>query len=337
MALAIKLAAKGRYAVKANPMVGCVIVKNNKIIASGYHQKFGEAHAEINAINNINGQAHGATCLINLEPCSHYGKTPPCTESIINAGIEKVIIATLDPNPLVCGKGVKSLIKAGIKVKLGLLEKEALELNRGFIKRMTTNMPFVSCKIAMSLDGKTSMQKGESKWISSKVSREDVQLLRASNQVILTGSNTVLMDNPHMTVRMSNITTSPLRVVIDSNNKINNKKLNIFSKDSETLILNQSNSKTLKSGKLDLKALLKNLASNGVNNVLLEAGPKLIGAMVAKNLIDEFIIYSAPILMGSNANSMINLAIDNMCATIKLSIIDIKMLSGDIKITAKIK
>lgn len=337
MVIALKLASQGKSGVKFNPMVGCVIVKHTKIIAKGYHQTFGKAHGEINALQQINHQAQNATFYVTLEPCSHQGKTPSCAQAIIDSGAKKVIIAMLDPNPLVNGKGVVMLENAGIEVKIGLLENDALTLNQGFIKRMKTNQPFVRCKTAMSLDGKTSMSSGESKWITSEAARLDVQKLRANHQAIMTGSGTIISDNPLMTVRLDNINPTPLRVVIDSKNQITNTSLNIFNTDAPTLILNPTNTKILASGKLDLGDVLAQLGNQGINSVLLEAGPKLIGAMIKNNLIDEFIIYVAPILMGSNANSMLNLVIKNMAHKIKLNIVDVRMVSDDIRITATLK
>ena len=337
MSIALKLASQGRDGVKANPMVGCVVVKDGQIIAKGYHQTFGEAHAEINALSQINNQADGATLYVTLEPCSHVGKTPPCAQAIIDSGVNQVVVATLDPNPLVSGQGVAMLEAAGIKVSVGLLEAEALTLNRGFIKRMQTGLPFVTCKIAMSLDGKTSMASGESQWITAKAAREDVQHLRTKNQAVMTGSGTVLSDNPSMTVRLNTTTVSPLRVVIDSQQQITDQTLNIFSNDAPTLVLDPNNSKTLDNGKLDLTDVLKQLGEQGINTVLLEAGPNLIGAMIKENLIDEFVIYTAPILMGSNANSMATLALDAMNDKIQLNLSEIRMVGDDIRITANIK
>ncbi len=337
MSIALKLASQGRDGVKANPMVGCVVVKDGQIIAKGYHQTFGEAHAEINALSQINNQADGATLYVTLEPCSHVGKTPPCAQAIIDSGVNQVVVATLDPNPLVSGQGVAMLEAAGIKVNVGLLEAEALTLNRGFIKRMQTGLPFVTCKIAMSLDGKTSMASGESQWITAKAAREDVQHLRTKNQAVMTGSGTVLSDNPSMTVRLNTTTVSPLRVVIDSQQQITDQTLNIFSNDAPTLVLDPNNSKTLDNGKLDLTDVLKQLGEQGINTVLLEAGPNLIGAMIKENLIDEFVIYTAPILMGSNANSMATLALDAMNDKIQLNLSEIRMVGDDIRITANIK
>ena len=336
MSMALKLARQGIDGVKANPMVGCVITKNDKILSQGYHQSFGQAHAEINALDAIQHQAQDSTLYVTLEPCSHHGKTPPCAQAIIDAGVKKVVIATLDPNPLVAGNGVKMLKSANIEVEIGLLETQAIALNRGFFKRMKTNLPFVTCKIAMSLDGKTSMASGESKWITSEASRKDVQRLRAQHQAILTGSGTVLSDNPSMTVRLDNSNASPLRVVIDSQDKIKHQNYNIFSNDAPTLLLNTNNTKTLKQGRLDLTDALKNIANEGVNTVLLEAGPGLIGAMINAQLIDEFVIYTAPIFMGSEANSMATLPIKTLDDKIQLSIKDVRMVGDDIRLTANI-
>lgn len=337
MAIALRLAKQGCFGVKGNPMVGCVITKDKEIIAKGYHHKFGEAHAEIDALDKISHQAKNTTMYVNLEPCSHTGKTPPCAKAIIDSGVSRVVISSLDPNPKVSGKGVKMLEKSGVKVDIGLLENEAKTLNQGFFKRMSTSMPFVTCKIAMSLDGKTSMSSGESKWISSEASRLDVQRLRAQNQAIITGSGTVLTDDPFMTVRLEHLDSKPLRVVVDGNNQIQNKNFNIFSDDAPTLIFNQDNAKTVASGKLDLENILHELANKEMNNVLLEAGPGLVGAMIENRLIDQFIIYIAPMLMGSNANSLAKLALDTMAEKVNLEIQDIRMLGPDIKLSAGVK
>ena len=337
MALALQLASKGRHTVHANPMVGCVIVYDGEILAQDYHREFGQGHAEVNALSQLDGNADDATLYVTLEPCSHYGKTPPCAEALIASGISKVIIAMLDPNPLVSGKGVKILEDAGIKVEAGLLENDARNLNRGFIKRMQTGMPFVTSKIAMSLDGKTAMASGESKWITSEAARIDVHKLRQDNQAVLTGSGTVLQDNPSLTVRLPNNSTTPLRVIIDSSNQITDDSLNIFSNDAETLIINSNNCKTLKNGKINLKSALKLLGEMGINSVLLEAGSGLNGAMQEAGLIDELVIYTAPVLLGSEATSMIQLPIGNMKNKVKLKITDCRQIGVDMKITAGFK
>jgi diaminohydroxyphosphoribosylaminopyrimidine deaminase/5-amino-6-(5-phosphoribosylamino)uracil reductase len=337
MALALKLSQFGRKAVGANPMVGCVISRDDKIIAQDYHRLYGEAHAEVNALEKINYKGENTKVYITLEPCSHFGKTPPCAEALIRAGVKKVFIAMLDPNPLVSGRGMRVLQDSGIEVEVGLLEEEANKINRGFVKRMTTGLPFVTSKIAMSLDGRTAMKNGESKWITSEASREDVQMLRSLNQAILTGSGTIKSDNPMMTVRTENANSNPLRVVVDSNNIITDKSLNIFSSDANTLILNNNNSEILANGKLDLKSALKKLGEMGINNLLLEAGSGLNGAMTEAGLIDEFIIYTAPLILGSDANPMIEIPLKKMSDKIKLNIVEVSQIGCDIKIRASIK
>ena len=334
MALALKLSRLGRGSVGANPMVGCVITRDNKIIAQDYHRQYGKGHAEINALDQINHKADNCNVYVTLEPCSHQGKTPPCVKALINANVAKVFVATLDSNPEVSGSGVKLLRDSGIEVEVGLLEKSALEINRGFLKRMKTDLPFVTSKIAMSLDGRVAMRNGQSKWITSDASRNDVQILRSQNQAILTGSGTILNDNPMLTIRNEELNSKPLRVVIDSNNQITDKSLNIFSNDSETLILNESNSKVLENGKLDLKSALIYIGSLGINNLLLEAGSGLNGAMMDAGLIDEFIIYTAPIILGSDAQPMMQIPLKEMSEKISLNIIELTQVSNDIKIRA---
>ena len=334
MALALKLSMKGRSTVGANPMVGCVITRDGKIIAQDYHQEYGKAHAEVNTLNQIKFQAKDTIMYVTLEPCSHYGKTPPCTKSIIKSGVKKVIVAMLDPNPLNCGKGADLLKDTGIEVDVGLLENEAKELNRGFVKRMLTGLPFVTSKIAMSLDGKTAMSSGESKWITSEQSRNDVQKLRCNNQAIMTGSGAVIKDNPSLTVRLDDSKISPLRVVIDGGDKITNQKLNIFSSDASTLVLNSNNSSVLSNGKIDLKAILIKLGEMGINNLLVEAGSGLNGAMLDAGLIDEYIIYTAPIILGSDAQSMFQIPLTKMTEKIYLDIVEIRNIGEDIKIKA---
>ncbi len=335
MALALKLSKLGQAGVGANPMVGCVISSDDKIIAKDYHHQYGQEHAEINALNQIGHKAENCKLYVTLEPCSHHGKTPPCINAIIKAGIKKVYVATLDPNPLVSGSGVKLMKENGIDVEIGLLENNAIEVNRGFFKRMKTGLPFITSKIAMSLDGRVAMRSGESKWITSEASRADVQILRSQNQAILTGSGTILNDNPMLTVRNKKLQSKPLRVIIDSSNSITDKSLNIFSSDSETLILNPTNSKILKNGKIDLKSALIKLGEMGINNVLLESGSGLNGAMMESSLIDEFIIYTAPVILGSDAQAMMELPFKKMSEKISLNILELTQVANDLKIRAK--
>ena len=335
MALALKLSKLGQAGVGANPMVGCVISSDDKIIAKDYHHQYGQEHAEINALNQIGHKAENCKLYVTLEPCSHHGKTPPCINAIIKAGIKKVYVATLDPNPLVSGSGVNLMKENGIDVEIGLLENNAIEVNRGFFKRMKTGLPFITSKIAMSLDGRVAMRSGESKWITSAASRADVQILRSQNQAILTGSGTILNDNPMLTVRNKKLQSKPLRVIIDSSNSITEKSLNIFSSDSETLILNPTNSKILKNGKIDLKSALIKLGEIGINNVLLESGSGLNGAMMESSLIDEFIIYTAPVILGSDAQAMMELPFKKMSEKISLNILELTQVANDLKIRAK--
>ena len=335
MALALKLSKLGQAGVGANPMVGCVISRDDKIIAKDYHHQYGQEHAEINALNQIGHKAENCKLYVTLEPCSHHGKTPPCINAIIKSGIKKVYVATLDPNPLVSGSGVKLMKENGIDVEIGLLENNAIEVNRGFFKRMKTGLPFITSKIAMSLDGRVAMRSGESKWITSEASRADVQILRSQNQAILTGSGTILNDNPMLTVRNKKLQSKPLRVIIDSSNSIRDKSLNIFSSDSETLILNPTNSKILKNGKIDLKSALIKLGEMGINNVLLESGSGLNAAMMESSLIDEFIIYTAPVILGSDAQAMMELPFKKMSEKISLNILELTQVANDLKIRAK--
>ena len=221
MSRALQLARRGLYSTDPNPRVGCVIVKDDVVLSEGWHQKAGQPHAEIEALNNAIENVSGATCYVTLEPCAHHGRTPPCTESLISAGIRKVVAATIDPNPLVAGKGLQQLKEAGIETASGLLEAQAGELNPGFVMRMQQGRPFVRCKLAMSLDGKTALSTGDSKWISSAESRMDVQKLRARSSAVMTGVGTVIADNPSMNVRLSESTEwakhgrQPFRVILD--------------------------------------------------------------------------------------------------------------------------
>lgn len=319
MALALQIAKKGIFTVGANPMVGCVIVRDNQIIATGYHQQFGGNHAEINALEKINFNAQNADIYLSLEPCSHQGKTPPCVHKIIKAHPKKVIIATLDKNPKV--SSVKLLQDSGIEVITGVLSAQATKLNRGFFKRMQTKIPFVSSKIASSLDGKTAMKSGESKWITGEYARADVQKLRAQHQAIITGSGTVLTDNPHLNVRDKN-QPSPIKIVMDRSGKITDKSLNIFKGE-----------KTIITDKTPIQ-VLKMLGEMQINSVLIEAGGRLNAAFLQKNLIDEYIIYQAAIIMGAQAHSMFAMTIKNMADKINLKVQDIRIIGKDIKIIA---
>jgi diaminohydroxyphosphoribosylaminopyrimidine deaminase/5-amino-6-(5-phosphoribosylamino)uracil reductase len=331
MMLAIQLAQRGLYTTKPNPRVGCVIVKNHKIMAEGFHERAGEGHAEVNALSQLinSRDAKGATAYITLEPCCHTGKTAPCTDALISAGIARVVYGMEDPNPLVAGKGLQILRDAGIEVCGPLLEKECRALNPGFIKRMQTGLPFVRCKLAMSLDGRTAMANGESKWITGEDAREDVQRLRAQSCAIITGIDTVIKDDPELTVRSEHLPASakekqPLRVVLDRQQRMSS-QAKILQQASETLIIHHSD---------DLRAVLKTLGDRQCNEILIEAGATLAGAFIRDGLVDELIVYMAPILLGSNARPLLQLPFETMDQRIKLDITEMRNIGQDWRITA---
>jgi len=337
-----------------NPNVGCVIVKDNQEIAVGWHQRAGEAHAEINALNRAGEEAKGATAFVTLEPCSHHGKTGPCADALINAGISTVFVAMKDPNPLVAGQGIKRLQDAGIDVKVGLLEGRARELNKGFIKRMETGKPFVRVKMAMSLDGKTAMASGESQWVTGPDARRDVQQYRARSSAILTGIGTVLADDPSLNVRLENSAIAndgeirqPLRVILDSQGRIP-ESAKLLALEGQVLLLTADKTKVfehenmlveevpLKNDKLDLHHVMRVLAEHEINDVHVEAGSVLCGALLNENLVDEIIVYMASHLMGDSAQGLFALPdIETMQQRINLKIEDIRAVGDDWRITAK--
>lgn len=331
MMLAIQLAQRGLYTTKPNPRVGCVIVKDHKIIAEGFHERAGEGHAEVNALRQLKNihDAKGATVYVTLEPCCHTGKTAPCTDALVNAGIARVVYGMQDPNPLVAGKGLQRLRENSIEVSGPLLEKECRALNPGFIKRMQSDLPFVRCKLAMSLDGRTAMANGESQWITGEAAREDVQQLRAQSCAIITGINTILKDDPALTVRSEQLPASakekqPLRVVLDRQRRMPS-QAKILQQPGETLLVHDSD---------NLHSVLNMLADRQCNEVLIEAGATLAGAFVQQGLVDELVIYMAPTLLGSNARPLLQLPLEKMNQQVKLDITDMHKIGNDWKITA---
>lgn len=331
MMLAVQLAQRGLYTTQPNPRVGCVIVKDHKIIAEGFHERAGEGHAEVNALDQLKHirEAKGATAYVTLEPCCHTGKTAPCTDALINAGIARVVYGMEDPNPLVAGKGLQILRDAKIEVHGPVLEKESRALNPGFIKRMQIGLPFVRCKLAMSLDGRTAMANGESQWITGVAAREDVQKLRAQSCAIITGIETLLKDDPALTVRSEQLPASakvkqPLRVVLDRQQRTP-AQAKILQQPGETLLIHDSD---------NLQAVLKQLADRQCNEILIEAGATLAGAFVQQGLVDELVIYMAPTLLGSNARPLLQLPFDSMDQQIPLNITDIHKIDQDWRITA---
>ena len=354
MNLALRLAEQGLYSTTPNPRVGCVLVNNSQIIGQGAHLKAGEPHAEIMALRDAEAKfptlIEGAEAYVTLEPCSHFGRTPPCADALIKAGVNRVIAAMKDPNPQIAGNGLARLAAAGIKTEHGLMEAQAQELNAGFISRMTKNKPFVRVKIAASLDGRTALANGESKWITGEAARQDVQHWRARSCAILTGIGTVLADDPQMNVRNIVNARQPLRVVVDSKLRISpqakileggntliayvsdtENKADALSKAGAALIKVESSD-----GKVCLKQLLRHLAERGINEVMVEAGQTLNGALFALHLVDEFLFYYAPTLLGADARGMLAFPqLQNMQDRTQLSMIDLRQFGQDIRLRAK--
>lgn len=353
MARALQLARRGLYTTDPNPRVGCVVVKDGKIIGEGWHERAGEPHAEINALNQAGtNNTHSAGVYLTLEPCCHHGRTPPCTQALIKAGVKRVVAAMRDPNPQVAGKGFKEIESHGIQVAVGLMEAEAEALNPGFISRMRRGRPYVRVKLAISLDGRTSMVNGDSKWITSEAARADVQKWRARSSVILTGVSTVLVDDPLLTVRDLNIGRQPLRVVLDSHLRtpvtarlLKAEGRTLIVTTSEDLALIEKLKKvgadvahiaTLKKT-VDLVELLKHLAWLEVNEVMVEAGATLCGALLKQGLVDELLLYYAPHIMGNNERGMFVLPpLLRMSDRIEVEITDIRAIGKDWRVIAKV-
>ena len=323
MQSAIDLAKEGIYSCKPNPRVGCVIVKDNKIIGQGFHHKTGEDHAEINAIKNANDETKGATAYISLEPCTHKGKTPPCVEALIAAEIKEVIFAMVDPNPKVSGQSIKILEEAGIKVSYGLLEQEARELNIGFCHRMSSNRPYIRTKIGASIDGRTALKNGKSQWITSGESRQDVQQWRARSCCVLTSASTVLMDDSSLNVRLPDFSDEyqPTRAVLDGQLKTKGSE-KIFNLPGESIVYTLMSNEPIgqredilfvnaKNGHMALDDITTDLANKEFNEVLIEAGPNLNGAFLNQGLIDEIIVYLAPSVLGNSSRGMFELPMLN--------------------------
>lgn len=357
MSLALILAEKGLYTTNPNPRVGCVIVQNDEIVGQGFHQVSGTEHAEIHALNQAGDKAVGSDVYVTLEPCCHFGKTPPCSVALINAGVKRVFIAMLDPNPLVAGKGKEQLLQAGIEVYDDFLAKQAKALNIGFIHRMKTGLPWVRAKMAMSLDGKTAMADGKSKWITGAEARMDVQKLRARSSALLTGIGTIEYDDPSLNVRIENdlnpdlSVLQPIRIILDSSGKLSGNE-KIFSLDGKIIVytLNDQLSEKLaglgqveivlaksENKQIDLKFLLEDLAKRQINELHVEAGATLSGRFIEQNLINELVVYMAPKLMGSTGRPLFKLPLDSMEQSIELHISDIERIGNDYKCTAVFK
>ena len=331
MQLALDLAKQGEFTTTPNPSVGCVLVKDGKVVGKGFHAKAGEPHAEVMALREAGEKARGATAYVTLEPCSHFGRTPPCAKGLVEAGVSKVIAAMCDPNPQVAGKGLQILSDAGIQSAVGLLEENAEQLNKGFLKRMRTGKPFVQLKLAMSIDGKTAMASGESKWITGAQARADVQQYRAKASAILSTSQTVLADDPSLNVRWEELPPDvkagyaqeklrqPVRVILDSSHKVRS-DFKVFSTESPVWLVGEDDYPLTgfpvftdylqldrNQGETRLQALMAELGKHQINTLWVEAGATLAGALIAENLVDELIIYMAPKLLGDQARDLCHL------------------------------
>lgn len=353
MSRALKLAKRGIYTTAPNPNVGCVIVRDGEIVGEGHHHRAGEPHAEVHAMRMAGDKAEGATAYVTLEPCSHYGRTPPCAEGLIKAKVARVVCAMEDPNPKVAGRGFQMLRDAGVEVQVGLLENEAIELNKGFIKFMQTGMPYVQLKMAASLDGQSALSNGQSQWITSPKARQDVQRYRALSGGILSTSKTVIDDNASLNVRWDDLPNSvkahyqqdevrqPPRVILDRQSQLSD-DLKLFNTDGERIIVSQGGDiapELDKNGQVDLAATLKAVASvSHINHLWVEAGATLASSLIKANLVDELIVYLAPKLMGSDGRGLIGaLGLTEMAQVIDLTITDVRMVGMDIRITATVK
>ena len=351
MSQAIAIAKKGQGKTHPNPCVGALVVHNGMIVGEGFHEKSGSAHAEVIALNNAGNKTKSSTLFVTLEPCSHYGKTPPCINAIIDAGVSRVVIGMSDPNPLVDGQGLKALKDAGIETYVGLLEDECIKINEGFFYRFNKGRPFIRSKIASSLDGHTALKSGESKWITSDASRQDVQLWRAKSSAILTGIGTVNVDNPNLDVIEWNDDHQPKKIILDSQLRIHpeshllnkkntyvcycddpNSKLNLLKKSNAQFVKLEKNNQ-----QISFDSLIEFMMTLELNDILVEAGPTLNGSLLQSGLIDEFVFYVSPTLLGGNAMNIFNLPVlKKMDEKIKLRFNDIRQFDQDIRIISRI-
>ncbi len=351
MATALRLAEQGLYTTSPNPRVGCVVVRDGQVLSTAWHQRAGEPHAEPLALRAAGDAARGATAYVTLEPCSHYGRTPPCADALIAAGVARVVIAMQDPNPLVSGRGVVKLRAAGIVVECGLMEAAARELNIGFVSRMTRGRPWLRSKIAMSLDGRTALSNGESQWITGAEARRDVQHWRARSCAVLTGINTILADDASLNVRDIATPRQPLRVVLDSrlrmplSAKILHGGVLIYTvtQAAEKIAELEKLGATVcvldgVQGRVDLPAMLRDLAQRGINEVLVEAGSVLNGALLQAGLVDELVLYFAPQLLGDMARGMAALGeLSSLTQRVELRWQDVRRVGNDLRILVKVK
>lgn len=351
MAQALRLAERGLYTATPNPRVGCVIVREGAVVGEGWHERAGEPHAEIHALQQAGVQARGATVYVTLEPCSHHGRTPPCAEALVKAGVARVVVAMQDPNPLVSGAGLKIMVDAGIQVECGLLEQAAGDLNAGFVSRMQRGRPWLRLKVAATLDGKTALSNGVSQWITGPDARRDAHRWRARSCAMLTGIGTVLHDDPSFNVRDIETSRQPLKVVVDANlsmpldaKMLSGAPLLIATGcDEEDRIqaLREAGAEVLvlpaQHGQIDLARLMQELGQRGCNEVTVEAGKVLNGALLQAGVVDELVFYLAPMLFGDKARGMFGLPdIEAMNQRQELAIRDLRMVGQDMRIVARL-
>jgi diaminohydroxyphosphoribosylaminopyrimidine deaminase/5-amino-6-(5-phosphoribosylamino)uracil reductase len=350
MARALELAERGLYTTTPNPRVGCVIVRDGAVAGEGWHERAGAPHAEVNALAAAGSKARGATAYVSLEPCAHHGRTAPCAAALVEAGVARVVAAMQDPNPLVSGKGLEQLKQAGIEVAAGLMESEAHEMNIGFVSRMTRGRPWIRMKLAASLDGRTALNNGRSRWITGEAARRDGHHWRARACAVLTGAGTVRDDDPRLTVRDVPTARQPVRVVVDSRLETPpashilegggtlvaaaraepGKRAAIEGKGAEVIVMPNS------AGKVDLGGLFRELARREMNEVHVEAGFRLNGSLVREGLVDELIVYLAPALLGDKAQGMFDLPeLAELSGRRELAIRDVRMLGPDIRVMAR--
>ena len=351
MARALVLAQRGLYSTDPNPRVGCVVVRDGEIVGEGWHQRAGEPHAEANALEMAGAKARGATVYVTLEPCCHHGRTPPCNDALLSAGISRLVAAMSDPNPQVAGKGLAMLRKAGVTVECGLLETEARALNPGFIQRMIAGRPFVRLKLAMSLDGRTALASGESQWLTGAAARQDVQRWRARASAILTGAGTVVADDPSLNVRLPATERQPLRVILDTQLRTP-PSAKILQLPGPTLIFTAASDLHRQTplraagaeiavapriqNHLDLQAVMAELARRECNEIHAECGPVLAGALLRAGLVDELLIYLAPLLLGDKARGLFQLPeLIRMSDRIALEILETRAIGSDWRVTLR--
>lgn len=354
MARALRVAERGVCSTDPNPRVGCVIVRDDQLVGEGWHRRAGEPHAEVNALAEAGCRAHGATLYVTLEPCAHHGRTPPCTEALLSAGIKRVIAACKDPNPRVAGQGLEQLASAGIATCHGLMAAQAQALNPGFFKRLRTGRPYVRCKLAMSLDGRTAMASGESRWITGAAARRDVHRLRARSGGVLTGSGTIMADDPQLTVRDVDTPCEPMqpwRLVLDSRLRMSS-HARILKESGRIVVLYAQHDRQRaerltaagaelwpvepdSAGRVELRQALAAIGQSGVNELLVEAGPTLNGALLQSGVIDELVVYIAPHLMGHEARPLLLLpGLVGLADRIPVTITDVRSVGPDLRLTA---